>query len=448
MPEEDSNPRNNAGEFSRRRFLKIAGGSLLGFSLPLAFSADSRAASAELKVGAILSLTGPNAPVGKTIRDGARLAAEKINDAGGIDDEIEVKLAVEDGKTSQTGASDAARRLANRGDIGFTLGPLIGTHGAASQPILASARIPQIFFGGDARFTDRHEKYPLSIRYGTQRSLQAAPILKYAAEEREQRKLYLIAPNIQPGKSFRDVTEKILDRMEGVSLVGSEFYPPFNRDFSPLITKVMNSSAEGLVIGTGIPADLISVSREFDRRGIEPRDFGYYTGQTPNGSVAFRNQVVDNGLGNGVIFSWHYERANFERDFERSRPPESAVKMEKAFAEKFGGPPDSPPSASWGWGSIYIIKQAIEGLISERGEETVLNMSLTRELPAEAIGYLLPEKRRKTGPVVNTPYGNYGFLKCGQFNIRLGVATFREEEQYLLQDRGYGESLLDPLCPS
>lgn len=448
MPKENSYTESGSEGFSRRRFLKIAGGSLFGFSLPLAFSTSSRGASAELKVGAILSLTGPNAPVGKTIRDGARLATEKINNDGGIGGEIELKLVVEDGKTSQTGASEAARRLANRGDIGFALGPLIGTHGAASQPILASARIPQIFFGGDARFTDRHEKYPLSIRFGTQRSLQAAPILKYAAEEREQRKLFLLAPNIQPGKSFRDVTKKILDRIEGVSLVGSEFYPPFNRDFSPLITKVINSSAEGLVVGTGIPADLISVAREFDRRGIDPRDFGYYTGQTPNGSVAFRNQVVDKGLGNGVIFSWHYEGANLERDFERSQPPESAVKMEKAFREKFGNPPDSPPSASWGWGSIYIIKQAIEGLISKREEETVLNMNLTRELPGEAIGYLLPEGQSKTGPVVNTPYGNYGFLKCGQFNIRLGVATFREKEQYLLKDRGYGESLLDPLCPS
>ncbi|MBS3786692.1 ABC transporter substrate-binding protein [Candidatus Bipolaricaulota bacterium] len=433
-------------DFSRRKFLKLAGGSFLSFSLPFVLSRTTHGSSARMKIGGIFSLTGPNAPVGKTIRDGAKMAEKRINDKGGIAGEIELKVVVEDGKTSQTGASEAARRLANSGDISFALGPLIGTHGAASQPILSSAGIPQIFFGGDLGFTKRHEKYPLSIRFGTQRSLQAAPILKYASEVRDHQKLYLIAPNIQPGKSFKQFTESVMGQLEGVTLVGSEFYPPFNRDFSPLMTKVMNSSAEGLIIGTGIPDDLISVAREFDRRNIDPNDFGYYTGQTPNGSVAFEKQVVNKGLGDGVIFSWHYEGAGLEREFSRTSPPAQAVKMEEAFKDEFGSPPDSPPSASWGWGSIYIIKQAIEGLMEGQGEEAISDMSLTGELPKRAISYLLPGNKSDTGPTVRTPYGNYGFLSCGQFNIRLGVATFRNREQYLLKDRGYGEDLIGPLC--
>jgi ABC-type branched-subunit amino acid transport system substrate-binding protein len=385
--------------------------------------------------------------VGKTIRDGAMLAVDRINGHGGIGGEIELELVVEDGETSQTGASEAARRLANRRSIDFALGPLIGTHGAASQPILDSAGIPQIFFGGDAGFTDRHDRYPRSIRYGTQRSLQAAPILKYAGKERGHSRLFLIAPNIQPGKSFRKVAERIVDRMDGLKLVGSEFYPPFNRDFSPLITKVMNSKAEGLIVGTGIPADLISVAREFERRGVSPEEFGYYTGQSPNGSVAFEKQVVDKGIGNGVVFSWHYERGDFTRAFERNRRPEQAVVMEESFKDKYGRPPDSPPSASWGWGSIYIIKQAIEGLIEERGKETVLSPDFAKKLPEDAIDYLLPGPGEEVGPEVKTPYGNYGFLDCGQFNIKLGVATFRDGQGYLLEDRGYGEELIGPLCP-
>ncbi|MFB6214640.1 MAG: ABC transporter substrate-binding protein, partial [Candidatus Bipolaricaulia bacterium] len=134
MTEEDFDY--GTGSFSRRKFLRLAGGSFLSFSLPFAFSLSTHGSSAGMKIGGIFSLTGPNAPVGKTIRDGAKLAIKKINDDGGIAGEIDLELVVEDGKTSQTGASDAARRLANRGDISFALGPLIGTHGAASQPIL------------------------------------------------------------------------------------------------------------------------------------------------------------------------------------------------------------------------------------------------------------------------------------------------------------------------
>jgi hypothetical protein len=75
-------------------------------------------------------------------------------------------------------------------------------------------------------------------------------------------------------------------------------------------------------------------------------------------------------------------------------------------------------------------------------------MNYRNELPREAVSYLLPDREASgSGPVVKTPYGNYGFLSCGQFNIRLGVATVKDNRRHLLKDRGYGEELLEPLCP-
>jgi len=432
---------------SRRSFLRLAGGSIATLSLPVAISYGASSATESLNLGGIFSLTGPNAPVGKTIRDGGQLAVKRINETGGVAGEIELNLVIEDGKTSQTGASKAARRLANRGNVSFALGPLIGTHGMATQPILGSAGIPQVFFGTAPGFTERHGEYPLSIRYGTQARLQMAPVLKYAVEARKDEKLYLLAPNNQQGKSFLKVVRSQLEKISGGELVDVAYYTPFSSDFSSIMTKVINSSAEGVIVGTGIPTDLISVAREFDRRGIGPDELGYYTGQTPNGSVDFERQVASGGTADGIIYSWHYENGDYGRSFERSKPPAQATKMESAFFDKYGNPPDSPPSASWGWGSIFIIKQSIEGMIEMMGRDRVLGLDPRNELPKETISYLLPDKASGgSGPVVTTPYGNYGFLSCGQFNIRLGVATFKEDERYLLKDRGYGEDLIGPLC--
>ena len=444
----DETSQDKAKFLTRRNFLKFAGGSLVSLSLPLAGSFNGSASQSAINIGGIFSLTGPNAPVGKTIRDGAKLAVKKINDEGGIGGEVPINLVVEDGKTSQTGASKAARRLANRGDISFAFGPLIGTHGMASQPILGAAGIPQIFFGTVPGFTERHGEYPISIRYGTQESLQMAPVLKYAVERRNHEKLHLFAPNNQQGKSFEKIVRRQLEKIPAGELSGVSYYTPFRGDFSQFIAKALNSPAEGVIVGTGIPTDLISVAREFDRRGIDPNEFGYYTGQTPNGSVDFEKQVIDKGAGEGFIFAWHYENGTYPREFERSQPPEQATEMESTFREEFGHPPDSPPSASWGWGSTYIVKQAIEGMIETVGKDTVFSMDYRNELPREAVSYLLPDREANgSGPVVKTPYGNYGFLSCGQFNIRLGVATVKDNRRHLLKDRGYGEELLEPLCP-
>ncbi|MBS3812817.1 ABC transporter substrate-binding protein [Candidatus Bipolaricaulota bacterium] len=434
-------------KLTRRNFFRLAGGSALSLTLPFVGRLAS-SSSRTLRIGGIFSLTGPNSPVGRTIRDGARIAIERINTDGGIAGAAALELIMMDGKTSQSGASDAARRLANRGDVSFVLGPLIGTHGAASQPILAAAGIPQIFFGTAVGFTERHDRYPLSIRFGTSTALQTAPILKYAHDVRDDRKLFLLAPNNQQGRDFRRVLAKQMGKLSRAELVGAEFYPPFNRDFSSLFTRAVNSGADGLVVGTGIPPDLVSIAREFHRQGVSTRDFSYYTGQTPNGSVGFYEGAVEQGIGSGIIYSWHYERGSYGREFERDHPPREAEDMESAFVEEFGAPPDSPPSASWGWGSVRILKQAIEGLANERSTSFVLSLLDSGRLPRETISYILPSgKSAESGPEFSTPFGNAGFLACGQFNVRLGVATFRGKKNLLLKDRGYGEDILGPLCP-
>ena len=138
---------------------------------------------------------------------------------------------------------------------------------------------------------------------------------------------------------------------------------------------------------------------------------------------------------------------DYSREFERSDPPAQAKRMESAFVKEYGHPPDSPPSASWGWGSMYIIKQAIEGMIRDRGKSAVMEFDRQEKLPRKTISYLLPsDTSTSSGPVMKTPYGNYGFLSCGQFNIRLGVATFKDKRRHLLKDRGYGEDIMGPLC--
>lgn len=448
MKDQRRKPIKKRTNLTRRYFLKMAGASLLGgITATSSFSWWGKASPQTIKVGGILTLTGGNAPTGKGIAAGAQVATQTINQQGGIAGRIKVNLVVEDSKTSLTEATTIAHRLVNRGDISFVFGPIISSFGLATQPILAAARIPQIYLGATRKFTQNHDKYPLSIRYGTQALLQTAPVVKYAVAERNQDRLFVIAPNTDRGRGIIQATQRQLERLGKGKLIGTELYPPFNREFSTVITKVRNSGATAMLVGSGVPMEIIGAAQEYNRQVANPDKLGFYTGQTPNGSIAFWEEVAKKGKANGFIYDFLYEREEWGRSFPRTAPPTQATQMESAFLKQRGHRPSAGQLAAWGWGSLYIIKQAIEGLIEKRGEEAVLSLDPIKELPQEAISYILGENSSpKGGPIFNTPFGNARFLPCGQFNLRLGVATFKDRKQYLLKDRGYGEELIGPLC--
>jgi len=431
---------------TRRRFMQASGAALVGLSAPFVPTLRAQE-SRKLSVGAILTLTGGNAPTGTSIRDGARVAVEAVNAAGGVGGRYELELLVEDSRTSQSEAVNAASRLASRGDVSFVVGPIISSFGLAVQPILSAAGIPHIYFGADRTFTDQHDRFPLSFNYGSDVALQYAPLAQYAVEERGQGNIYVLAQNNERGQAAIELIRGQLDRLGAGRVVGTDLYPSFNRDFSTLVTKVRNSGADALFLVTGIPAELIGAAQEFVRQGLSFDDLGFYTGQTPNGAADFWEAVSNAGDADGLIYSWLYASPAMERVFDAPIPSlEQSGEMERAFADVLGRAPISGQTEAWGWGGLQIIKQAIEGLMAREGEAAVAALDPVRELPRAVASFMLPDGGSEPGPVFRTPFGQAGYLPCGQFDTRLGVATFREGQQYLLEPRGFGEALVGPLC--
>lgn len=436
--------------WTRRRFLRTSGSALAGLSLSTLRAPTLLGQSkTALTTGAILSVTGANAVTGKLQRDGAQVATQAINDAGGIANRFTIDLVIEDTRTSQTDAVNAANRLASRGDVSFAMGPIISSFGLAVQPILSAANIPHIYFGAPRDFTDLHNLFPLSVRYGSQTALQAAPLLKWAVEERGQDRIFLAVPNTDRGQAFQAAVRGQLRELDAGQLIGTEFYPPFNRDFSTIVSKIRNAGATAMMLGTGVPAEVIAAAQEFERQGIDPNQLGFYTGQTPNGSVQFWEAVSNSGAADGFIHTWLYASPEMPRDFDGNVPSlERAAEMEQAFQDVLGRPPESGQVEAWGWGGIQLIKQAIEQLVEQEGEQTVAAMDPVQELPRAVVDTLLPGQGADgAGPAFGTPFGDVGFLPCAQYNTRLGVATFRNGgEQHLLTPRGYGDELIGPLC--
>src|SRR5919206_3573157 len=92
----------------------------LMFVTTLLATTGVRAADA-LRIGMIADLTGPTA-IGSEI-NGARLAAEEINKAGGVLNRP-IELVIEDSQSPEAGAVAAFGRLAVQPDLVAFLGPV------------------------------------------------------------------------------------------------------------------------------------------------------------------------------------------------------------------------------------------------------------------------------------------------------------------------------------
>src|SRR4051812_15589822 len=91
-------------------FIRIAAG------LAAAALAASAIAADNLKIGVVAPLTGPGAESGRFQINGAKLAVEEVNKAGGVLGRP-LELVVEDDQTTNPGAVLAFSRLAGDKDI-------------------------------------------------------------------------------------------------------------------------------------------------------------------------------------------------------------------------------------------------------------------------------------------------------------------------------------------
>ena len=87
----------------------------------------------EIKLGAVMDITGALSGIGSIIRDGAILAVEEINEAGGING-AEIVLIVEDGATETTTGFEAVKKLVEINGCTAIIGPMISPAVIAAGP--------------------------------------------------------------------------------------------------------------------------------------------------------------------------------------------------------------------------------------------------------------------------------------------------------------------------
>ncbi len=244
------------------RFLKGATAAAAVVALSAGFAAGE--AAAQIKIGSVLSITGPASFLGDPEDKTLRMYVDKINAAGGVNGE-QLELVVYDSE----GDANKARTLATRlieddGIVAMVGGSTTGTT-MAMVPLFEEAEIPFISLAGGIVIVEPVKPFVFKTPH-TDR--MACEKIFEDLQARGLSKVGLISGTGGFGKSMRGQCIDVADDY-GIEIVADETYGPRDTDMTPQLTNIRNAEGLQAVLNAGFGQGPAIVTKNFAQLGIE-----------------------------------------------------------------------------------------------------------------------------------------------------------------------------------
>jgi len=305
------------------------------------------AAQAQIKVGVYGPFTGGSAGMGVSMRNGATLAAEEINAAGGVLGQ-KIELVSRDDEAKNERGAQVMQELLNRENVVAVLGPINTGVADASTRYAEEKKIPVIInASAGAKVNELFPQYPDNyiFRIAASDHLQAELIVREAIDVRKQTKPALIADDTNYGQNGRAKMEKALAK-RNVKPVYIGKFKIKDTDMTAQLQEAKAAGADTLLL-YGIGPELAALANSMNRIGWKADLIGSWT----MSMSAFINNAGKNGDG-----------ATMPQTFIES---DATTPKQKAFVEayhkRFNEKPISVAvAAAQGYDSMMLLKMAIE----------------------------------------------------------------------------------------
>ena len=219
-----------------------------------------------LTLGSIQDLSGPLAGFGKQVRMGLLLAADELNEQGGINGR-KVEMKVEDSGYDPKRAVLAAQKLVNQDKI-FAMVAHIGTaQNLAAMPVQFSKNVINFFPVTAARemFDPLHPlKYAFAATYYDQMRLAVPRLVK----EKNSKKVCTIYQDDEFGLEVFRGAEAGLKTL-GMDFTEKTTYKRGATDFSSQVARMKSAGCEMVVLGT-IIRETVGTIGESRKTGFNP----------------------------------------------------------------------------------------------------------------------------------------------------------------------------------
>ena len=260
------------------RISKIVVAALLAGTLPAI-------AQETLKIGAIVTLSGPGAAWGQAMRNAAELAADKVNAAGGLEvggRKYKVEIVAYDDKYQAGEAVTVANRLVFEDKVKYLIGPTGSAPTLAVEPITEKNQVitSTLGFTNKALGADK----PFSFRPVITTMEFSEPQIAWLVKAHGVKKAGGLFPNDESGQVIaRDLEAGY--KKAGGELAVKEFFERDRVDFVPLLTRMLARGIDTIELDGNSPstAGLIAKqARELGFKGKIVRTGGPATAEIVN----------------------------------------------------------------------------------------------------------------------------------------------------------------------
>ena len=222
-------------------------GKLAGAFGALSLAIVAGGAQAELKVGALLPLTGDLQAYGESSRNGINLAASEINDAGGVLGEpVDVRIA--DTQTEPQSGVDAAQRLVSVQGVSAIVGALSsGVTIPVASSISATEGVPQISGASTSPVMTHLDDNDFLFRTTPSDAFQGTALAEVAADKGMD-SVGILYINNDYGEGLADAFTESFEAAGG-EVVGRSGYEPGLSSYRGELNQISDDESPLLLIG-------------------------------------------------------------------------------------------------------------------------------------------------------------------------------------------------------
>jgi branched-chain amino acid transport system substrate-binding protein len=287
----------------------------------------------EIKIGAILPLTGDGAKYGEEAKNGIELALEELKDS-------KIKVFYEDDQGTSGGAVNAFNKLVASVNAPVIIGPMYSSTALAIAPLAEknkvvilspSASSPELTKAGDYFFRN----WPSDVYEGSE-------MAKFASTKLNLKNVAILSVNIDYGVGLTNVFKQVFKSLGG-QISNIEYYDQGAMDFRTQLSKIKSTKPDALYL-PGYYAEIGLVLRQAKELGIQTQFLS---------SVGFDNPKVLEIAGDaaeGVIFARPY--------FDPASQDPQVKSFVERFTKKYGMPPGI--YAAHAYDALKIVSEALK----------------------------------------------------------------------------------------
>lgn len=222
-----------------------------------------RNANAEIRIGAVLSVTGPASFLGDPEKRTLEIYVDAINAKGGVNGE-KLKLIVYDDGGDANNARTFATRLVEEDKIVAMVGGTTTGSTLAMIPLFEEAKIPFISLAGAVQIVEPVRNWVFKTPHTDRMACERILI---DLKQRKLTTIALISGTDAFGKSMRDQCVAVAPKA-GITIAHEETYGPRDSDMTPQLTNIKNKAGVQAVVNPGFGQGPAIVTRNYRQIGI------------------------------------------------------------------------------------------------------------------------------------------------------------------------------------